>query len=160
MLKKQGFTLIELLVVIAIIGILVTIIIVSLSSARDRANDVAIKAAIEQMRTLAESLYEDSPLPHSYSTLCDSGGLNTTASAGAYQAPLSLINSNLAANNNNPVIIHCYTDDTPSGASSATYCVEASYKSNNSNFVCADSRGAIKEYNGASSCSAADIDCD
>ena len=56
--KKRGFTLIELLVVIAIIGILATIVIVNVNTARNRANDVAIKAALDQVRTQAELYYD------------------------------------------------------------------------------------------------------
>ncbi len=46
MKKQKGFTLIELLVVIAIIGILSSVVLTSLTSARDKAKVAAFKSEI------------------------------------------------------------------------------------------------------------------
>jgi len=57
-LNKKGFTLIELLVVIAIIGILASIVLVSLNSARQKGYDTQIKSDIAQIRNGMEMCYD------------------------------------------------------------------------------------------------------
>lgn len=56
---QKGFTLIELLVVIAIIGILSSIVLASLSSARTKSEDAAITSTLSNMRAQAELLYSN-----------------------------------------------------------------------------------------------------
>jgi len=58
MKKNQGFTLIELLVVIAIIGILASVVLASLNSARNKGADAAVKSNLANARAQAEIFYD------------------------------------------------------------------------------------------------------
>ncbi len=71
MTKKfnRGFTLIELLVVIAIIGILSSVVLASLNTARNKGADAAVKSNLNNIRAQAELYYDTNG---NYTTVCTS----------------------------------------------------------------------------------------
>jgi len=79
--QTRGFTLIELLVVIAIIGILASVVLASLNSARDKGEDAATKSNLNNIRAQAELVYDDAQ--GSYDGVCDNAQVvNAITSAG------------------------------------------------------------------------------
>jgi len=88
MKKSKGFTLIELLVVIAIIGILATIVLVSLNSARQKARDTRRITDVKQVALALEMRYDDTS-NYPAVTGCTTANWTTMATAitgGGYMA--------------------------------------------------------------------------
>lgn len=93
--SNKGFTLIELLVVIAIIGLLSTLAVVALNSARQKSRDSKRVADVKQIQTALELYFADNNYyptaasaitlgSASYTKLCDDGFGNSDCTGTTY----------------------------------------------------------------------------
>lgn len=120
--NKKGFTLIELLVVIAIIGLLSTLSIVALNSARARSRDARRVSDIKQIQTALEMYYNAfNGYPAGASTSVLTIGTGTTVfMASIPTAPTPVDGSCTSANNS-----YKYTQDSSGASYTITYCLGA-----------------------------------
>ncbi len=77
-MKTKGFTLIELLVVIAIIGILSSVVLASLTTARSRGQAAAVQSELSNMRAQAELYYSTNNNSYGATTASCSAALFTS----------------------------------------------------------------------------------
>jgi prepilin-type N-terminal cleavage/methylation domain-containing protein len=153
---NRGFTLIELLVVIAIIGILASIVLVSLNSARGGANDAKIKEQMSSLQTGMEAYYA---VNNNYGPL--SSGADGCAAAPA--APWNDANSglvNLADEDNYPAGngLTCINNSTAAVVASV-WAAQARLGGGTGNFYCVDSTGLKRETGASMITAGSDYSC-
>ncbi len=142
---KKGFTLIELLVVIAIIGVLASIVMVSMSGATDKARDARIKGDLSQMRNVAELINFDES--DGYTKACTSSGSGPGLGSGTtnYDTQMNVIQTDIDDQQSQG----SYGASTTCKAGTNSYCIYTSLLGTTDVF-CVDSSGiAISTTSGA-----------
>jgi prepilin-type N-terminal cleavage/methylation domain-containing protein len=138
---SSGFTLIELLVVIAIIGILSSVVLASLNTARSKGADAAVKSNLNNVRPQAELFYDAAG---DYTGVCATGGVNTIGVG--VQAALT------AGSDTGALAARCFDDAT-------TWVAWATLKSDPLLMWCADSTGVSRQGTVAAAPAAAGTPC-
>ncbi|OIO47761.1 MAG: hypothetical protein AUJ28_00455 [Parcubacteria group bacterium CG1_02_37_51] len=145
MKNKKGFTLIELLVVIAIIGLLSTLAVVSLNSARSKARDARRTSDIRQIQTALDMYYNDAgaypagaaiAIGTTAADTLSTGGFAAAATGTTYMVTVPLDPQNSGSN------VYTYTSETPFSTYTLPFVLENDNATWNGN-ECIASPGAI-----------------
>lgn len=121
MKKQKGFTLIELLVVIAIIGILSSVVLASLNTARDKGANAAIKSNLANIRAQAEIVYDTAG---NYDGVCTNATVINAVNAAKQASGVTAATNVTFATAGTGVTATCHVPATPAG----TWAVEVPLK--------------------------------
>ena len=142
-MKNKGFTLIELLVVIAIIGILSSVVLASLNTARGKGADAAVKANLANMRAQGEIFYDNNS--SKYISVATYTAAATTATC---YAPTTVFDLTLSNNVGLAIAVATSTGGTAAtcaiGTNGASWAASVPLKTNSATSWCVDSSGASK----------------
>ncbi len=145
---KRGFTLIELLVVIAIIGILSSVVLASLNTARGKGANAAVKSNLQGIRSQAEIIYDDN---QSYTGLCSDPNVISAVVAAMTAGGDAVGLADYTANSN--ILLRC--NETPS-AWAVNTLLKVPENGGADPYWCADSQSIAKsepaELAGATTC--------
>ncbi len=136
---NRGFTLIELLVVIAIIGILSSVVLASLNTARGKGADAAIKSNLSNIRAQAEILYDTSS---NYTGVCANPNVSAQMTSANSAAGTGTTFSSTLTTAGSATQSVCHE-------SASAWAAGVPLKTSSANSWCVDSTGASKQLTGA-----------
>jgi prepilin-type N-terminal cleavage/methylation domain-containing protein len=158
--SKRGFTLIELLVVVAIIGILASVVLASLNSARSKGNDAAVQSNLKNAVGQGEIFWNtNTAAVNSYANVCTNGTVGGALGVGSF-VTVAAKASGLSGSPNYATGAIGTTTTATCNSSASAWAAEVPLTSKGaSQMWCVDSTGKSRQETGTSLTTATTTAC-